>query len=143
MSAALDAPPARNCAGCGTELAPKTYRGNPKKWCSESCRVWTYNHPGETRNRMCLRCGSALAEGRSKRCSLVCCQVGSGKRLAEPRRQKECGHAGCKKVARCRGLCKTHYNSTYHPGSQKDSRVDVARRRASWRNRNHRRRSTL
>lgn len=26
------------CKGCGAELAPNKYQGNPKKWCSNKCR---------------------------------------------------------------------------------------------------------
>jgi hypothetical protein len=27
------------CARCGIELPVQPYQGNPRKWCSESCRV--------------------------------------------------------------------------------------------------------
>lgn len=30
------------CARCRSPLTPRRYRGNPRKWCSERCRVATY-----------------------------------------------------------------------------------------------------
>lgn len=43
--------PVRYCAGCSAELPPMKHQGQPRKWCSGSCRVWTFHHPGEQRRR--------------------------------------------------------------------------------------------
>lgn len=37
------------CPGCGEPLKPQRRRANPRKWCSEKCRLWVYQHPGELR----------------------------------------------------------------------------------------------
>lgn len=36
------------CEGCGEPLAPMKYQGNPKRFCSERCRVRAYrrDQPG-------------------------------------------------------------------------------------------------
>jgi len=38
-------------AGCENRLPPQRHQGNPRRWCSETCRVqaWRDNHPRHTR----------------------------------------------------------------------------------------------
>lgn len=55
--------------------------------------------------------------------------------------ERTCTEPGCVKPPRTRGLCKTHYNRTL-PSYGAPPR-DIERRRASWRAKNHRRRTSV
>lgn len=64
------------CGACGETLPPLRYRGNPRKWCSESCRLWAIRHPGEVRRRDCQVCGDALPKHHELYCSSRCKAAG-------------------------------------------------------------------
>ncbi len=69
-------PGLRTCLGCGGEVPPKTYRGNPRTWCSEACRQWRLRHPnGELRDsspKRCVGCDALLVSGRRLYCGQAC-----------------------------------------------------------------------
>lgn len=56
---------------------------------------------------------------------------------------KPCSLADCERPQRAKGLCNTHYNRTFHPGSQRLSPGDPERRRAQLRVKTQRRRALV
>lgn len=42
------------CSACDEPLPVQLYRGNPRKYGCEACRVWAHRHPGQSRE--CGRC---------------------------------------------------------------------------------------
>lgn len=100
MPHALTVP--RTCAGCGRDIAPKQYRGNPRRWCSESCRVRTFrNGTGVIPTHSCVTCGEEFRSLRkeAKYCSRRCCtQAQSEKRRqargTPPPTARECVECG-------------------------------------------------
>lgn len=46
------------CGACRQQIQPRMTPGNPRKWCSERCRIWALRHPGEVRpaNPACEWC---------------------------------------------------------------------------------------
>lgn len=49
------------CHACDSPLPPSMGR-KPRKWCSESCRVWAFRYPGEKRSgRACEGCGTDVS----------------------------------------------------------------------------------
>lgn len=60
-------PETRFCPACGDPLKPQRRRANPRKWCSEKCRVWAYHHPGEPRptHKPCAWCAGPIDPDRN------------------------------------------------------------------------------
>jgi hypothetical protein len=54
---------------------------------------------------------------------------------------ERCAEAGCERPRRAKGLCNSHYNRAFHPGSQRRSPGDPARRKAQLRIKTQRRRA--
>lgn len=104
--------PTRICA-CGTVLAPMKHQGNPRKWCSESCRLRTVRNGGVPRPariprqlEQCERCDRVRPHGQ-RFCSWEC-------RIADGQsRRAVCAHEGCDGSTHAQGLCRTHYKKTY------------------------------
>lgn len=127
-----DAP--KMCAGCGEPLPVMKRQGNPRRWCSESCRVAAYRRRNpEYRQRSadaarrraaerealkppkprCAHCGDEMHCRRSdvKYCGKRECQA--AKRAAALASAPECFVDGCSNRVRARGMCSTHYVKTW------------------------------
>jgi hypothetical protein len=52
--------PDGRCRACLSPLPPLRYQGNPRRWCSESCRQWAIRNPGQIRIREQRRCAFCL-----------------------------------------------------------------------------------
>lgn len=79
------------CGACGVALPPLRYQGNPRKWCSEACRVWRHNHPGiAVKPRECEVCGEPLRPNAHRYCSDACGAEG-GRDLSGRRRVETAG----------------------------------------------------
>lgn len=121
------------CAGCGGSLPAMRRQGNPRKWCSEKCRVRAYRdgHP-EYRERCaarareraiqremekpprprCANCDVVMARrGTSKFCGKQECQA--AKRRYDKSRASVCSEPGCSRPVQGRGLCSSHYVSVW------------------------------
>jgi hypothetical protein len=99
-----------HCAGCGAPLPPKTYRGNPRKWCSEACRMWAHNHPGggarptgTTKGQprilpdaICQRCAHPFRPKHrdARYCGSECARMGMSEHFVASR-PTECIEPGC------------------------------------------------
>ena len=49
------------CEACRRPLVPAFYRGQPRRWCGESCRHWAKRNPGVVRRpppNPCPTCGA-------------------------------------------------------------------------------------
>ena len=124
----------RLCRGCGNGLQALKRQGNPRKWCSEACRVRFYreNTPGHKARRAekeraraarveaakppkprCAHCGDELALRRAdwKFCSKPKCKRASNVDLvaSSPR----CKEPKCFRPGVAHGLCGTHYSRAY------------------------------
>lgn len=121
--------PPKHCVGCNSELPPMKHQGRPRKWCSQSCRIWAVRHPGEQRQKdwqprrredltlTCAytKCGKAFVSNRrdAKYCSLPCSGRGTGgmlsARYAALRAERasdppgECSEIGCERPRLKRG----------------------------------------
>lgn len=75
-----------HCHACGLELPPRGHRGNPRKWCSNSCRLWASRNPGEKRvDRFCEGCGSDISDkNQSARWCSDSCRFRSSPRPPRP-----------------------------------------------------------
>lgn len=67
----------RTCHGCDNQFEVGPRDRNPRKWCSEKCRVWCHNHPGQRRDttpRSCRQCGGSLGHRQASAlyCSGLC-----------------------------------------------------------------------
>lgn len=124
--------PTKVCAGCGGAL-PVKKRGNPRKWCSESCRLRAYRvaHPeyverNAERARLraherelakpprprCANCGAEMnRRGTSKFCSKAECKA--AKRRYDKGRAPACIEPGCERPVIGRGLCGSHYSAVW------------------------------
>lgn len=86
----------RPCIGCGSTFAVAPKERNPRKWCSESCRVRSYRSP-RFETRACSHCGAAFTSSHrgQKYCSGDCVQVADRFRRCPNRTQSfscvECG----------------------------------------------------
>lgn len=142
------------CHGCGEVLPPMKSQGNPRKWCSEACRVKAYraNKAGYKRHAAemararavkaeqqkppkpkCENCGAEMLRRVGVRfCSKRDCRNAANK--ARVQGSGECSSQGCSKNAVAYGMCGTHYARTWHEQNPEKSR----RVRASAR---HRRRA--
>ncbi|PXY12777.1 HNH endonuclease [Corynebacterium striatum] len=132
-----------HCQGCGKPLDQSGTR-NPKRWCSERCRIRTYRatHPeyleaqaqrakelaakreaSRPPRRRCENCGKELKtrHPRAKYCSGIEC-----KRAAERARlahSPKCMVDGCDRNTAARGLCSGHYGTRWkhaHPERAKE-----------------------
>lgn len=130
-------PDGQCCPACERSLR----LGRRGKWCSEACRAWARQHPGEIRtDSVCRGCGDRFRPaGSDKWCvgcrssALTCeqcvesmpwrlSQDGMPARfcsarcanLARSRPAVQCIEAGCGKPSRTRGRCKNHYSSWYY-----------------------------
>jgi 5-methylcytosine-specific restriction endonuclease McrA len=83
-------------------LSPRKRQGNPRKWCSEACRVRTYTYEtGVKADLVCLWCHASFTPFRSDQryCSKKCSQLyhiklrrdRRGQSIPEPRDCPECG----------------------------------------------------
>lgn len=144
-----------HCAGCGDVLPPKTYRGNPRKWCSEACRVATYyrNRPGSAKKSYEKKQEKVRAENAAKYRGAKCEQCGEDPRwsaLGVPRRfcsQKcatkamheralrenpPCTVDGCDRPQKAKGLCNSHWAKHWYaenPDAYRKSRADYRARK--------------
>lgn len=115
----------RLCKGCLQPLEAGTRERNPRKWCSERCRVWAYHHPGAIR-RAEPKPNPARAKLPEQKCALSECGV-----TFQPRRTSD----------RC--CSEQHGKRLYN----RESRADGRQRPEPWndkrRDRYHRRRALL
>lgn len=88
--------------------------------------------------KTCAHCQTTFPPKRRDQrfCSRPCNQNFHRDRSAE-----HCGEDGCERPKRAKGLCNSHYNRTYHPGSQRRSPGDPERRRRQLRAKTQRRRA--
>lgn len=117
------------CRGCGKELQKPKRQGNPRIWCSSSCRVRFYRLENpEYRERCaqsakrraaveerrkpprprCKNCGKEMArKTTSQYCSAPPCRAESARnrRAMAP----NCSKDGCDRAQVAKGLCVTHY----------------------------------
>lgn len=85
--------------------------------------------------KTCVHCGAPLS-GRSRRfCSRSCNNT-----YYRDSSTQACERPQCERPVRARGLCVTHYNATYHKGSQRKF-DDPEKRRVLLRRRTQRRRA--
>lgn len=140
------------CRGCSVEL-PKQKSGNPRKWCSEACRVRAFrrSHPEyvarqaqrareeaaqrakavreDPRRPKCQHCGGHLRSGRNARfCSSSECQ--QAKRCYDKARAPECGIARCGRPALARGMCGSHYSAWWRKRNPDRAAAGASRYRA-------------
>lgn len=115
---------ARTCQGCGSEIIPNRNEKNPRKWCSEACRVATYRRTSphaetlrksqaerariKTESRKpprprCENCGKEMARRKGARfCSLPGCR--SAFRRMKALSAGVCSESGCERPSTGRGL---------------------------------------
>lgn len=141
----------RRCAGCGTELTPMKYRGNPKKWCSERCRVKHYRDSNpEYRARAaeqakrravmieaakppkprCENCGKELRARRTdwKYCGALGCR--RAKIAEKARAAPRCTVEGCERPQQARGMCSSHCSIDWGRRNPERSAAGKSRYRA-------------
>jgi catechol 2,3-dioxygenase-like lactoylglutathione lyase family enzyme len=99
----------KTCPACGRVPPPQPHQGNPRKWCSESCRQWAIRRPGEQRpsdwwrdhrkisQRPCEQCGVVFQpKFRAGRfCSPSCLGQHNSARYAAARLAKRCAESDC------------------------------------------------
>lgn len=125
----------RLCRGCGNELPALKRQGNPRKWCSEACRVRFYreNTPGHKARRSereraraarvesdkppkprCVHCGDELARRRAdwRFCGKPACKRVSASELVAS--STRCDEPKCFRPRVAHGLCGTHYTRKWH-----------------------------
>lgn len=150
------------CAGCGANLGEQARRGNPRKWCTGSCRAWTLRNPGAKRPRdeqgrprraneaplerrsQCNGCGREFLAVRASPdrvfpvvCSTDCKRVALLRGIAtrRPGREKAaCAVDGCDRPEDAHGHCKNHYEVWLRAN-------DPEKLKAKWRARNRKRRA--
>lgn len=132
------------CVGCGTEFPTGPATNNPRRWCSESCRVKSYyasNPATKTRHNQqavkrqrelraeknplqpCLTCGVPKHRNGKRHCS----------RNAECRRAGRADRAkcsSCDQPAQGRGMCSTHYQEWWREQNPEMQKVRNLRGRA-------------
>lgn len=143
---------ARTCPACRQPIAPGTRERNPRKWCSDRCRVWALRHPGQVRPAAgaCLSCGSSLElrPAGAKFCSRRCSEVARGLRLAAPLPERVCGLPGCSQrfrpaTERQRCCSEQHGKRLYNRESRADGRQVAPAWSDARRDRYHRRRALI
>lgn len=67
------------CRGCGDPIPRNKYRGNPRQWCSDACRVSSYRKPAEGYKPLsCRACKAYLGTGSASLfCSEKCREIWS------------------------------------------------------------------
>lgn len=148
-------PTSVECIQCGSGVqVPK--RGPVPRYCSSSCRSRASDVRQRAdgrlaqkqrerrertreanRGKVCAICGGLFDAGsaKAKYCSKRCSRAANRARESA---RGQCSTPGCDKGLRARGLCATHYNATYHKGSQRkyddpEKRRVWLRRRTQWR----------
>ena len=116
------------CPACSVPLPVPLGRlpRNPRKWCSESCRVWAYNNPGQHRKwTRPARCGHEVPTypGPQREWCSGCIppKLTSAIQL--------CTAPGCSERARSAGMCKPCYRRANRHRWQKDPDRERARQR--------------
>lgn len=138
--------PTRFCAGCGVELPPKVGRGNPRKWCSEVCRVnaWRAKSGDKVKAQgkrstkkleaskpprpKCESCGAEMKRRAGNRfCGKPECRHAAykAKSLIAPR----CSEDGCVRPALGRGLCGPHYSAVWRSENPERAREVASKSR--------------
>jgi hypothetical protein len=88
----------RTCEGCDTEFEVHPRERNPRRWCSQACRRWCIDHPGQQRPlvRSCACCGVDISERRTNvvYCSQRCGLVARGEARADPLPMRDCAVCG-------------------------------------------------
>lgn len=122
-----------SCRGCGDPIDGNEWRKNPKRWCSEACRVRTF-HKGRsgslasgdslrlrreadaavlsaTADAACVFCGGEVRRSPRgipyKYCSDSCVAKEARRRYVEEGRI--CSVDGCGRAVAAKGLCGSHY----------------------------------
>jgi 5-methylcytosine-specific restriction endonuclease McrA len=131
------------CAQCTAPFSWTRTNGTPKKYCSDSCarlargkrvklsigyrdkiarQSAVLKSATALRPFSCHACGQSVAGKRkdAKYCSPKCAYAASAKQCTKP---------GCSNTFRARGLCSSHYNAEYFPGSQKKWPASTTTRR--------------
>ena len=134
---ASDSAPPTKCKGCGAGLGDMKRAGNPKKWCSASCRVKWYRNPenggdyyenqksrlaDETRRRnealpdnICPNCGECSRRSASGK-PMTYCSDECAYQFRYERHKIEapkCSVDGCDKWGQAHGLCSSHYGAQW------------------------------
>lgn len=146
----------RFCRGCGVDLPRMKRRGNPRKWCSEACRIRYYRehksgykeHAAKLAHERavatelakpprprCANCGAEMARRvTSKFCSMPDCKAMAAREYRD--RQPECSVYGCSKRVIALGLCGSHYSTQWrksNPGRASLTRSSYrARKRGAF-----------
>lgn len=85
----------RACPGCGYPVPPGDRERNPRKWCSEACRLAALRVASGPGKRRCVECSSEITTRNqgamycSKRCQSK--SAGSRRRLASEYTCRDCG----------------------------------------------------
>ena len=145
---------AESCSGCGGALPLQRRPRNPRKWCSEACRVKAYRAKSPAyverqavlaRERraaaeamkpprpQCLNCGKEMARrADAAYCDAQPCRT--AKYQARQASRPRCAIDGCEYPVIARGLCGSHYSVEWRLENLERSR-DTARRRRALRRR--------
>lgn len=139
------------CRGCGSDFAWERRTGPLPTYCSRGCAAKLHaqakredgrwdarlaaaraNTKAKNQGRICIVCGGTFeaATSSKKYCSKRCSSKSTRHRAKE---RGGCADAGCTNGVLAKGLCSTHYNRTFHPGSQKRCPGDPERRRRALR----------
>lgn len=124
-----------SCAGCGVPIEQGERSRNPKKWCSQSCRVKTrrdnnpvYRHNLRDRSAAAVRAkNAAMPDVECGHCGEVTPRTKTGRPLkycddscqsaAYYRRYRksapECSEEGCNRPVISKGLCGSHYGAIW------------------------------
>lgn len=145
----------RICDGCAAPLTPMKRPGNPKRFCSEKCRVRVYytENPDKLEQRraasreraqkrvaareaalpprpQCKNCGVELRRRRAtwKYCNAAACQSVMKARFREsgPR----CSTPSCDSPVIAKGLCGSHYSKVWRSENLDRSRDNRRARKA-------------
>ena len=121
----------RLCLGCGVPLEIGPRDRNPKRWCSQKCRVWKTRHPDEVRpiSRACGTCGVDISHMQlsAQFCSKRCIEVVRGRCLAESLPERtcelpECGERYQPQQTNQRACCERHGKVLWNRESRADGR---------------------
>lgn len=108
------------CHACDSPLPPSMGR-KPRKWCSDSCRVWALRYPGEKRGgRACGGCGADISD-RSRGaawCSDTC------RFRSSPKPPRPCDGCGvdvksCGRVALCSACALDRKRERWRKGNRR------------------------
>lgn len=143
----------RACEGCGDALTPMKHQGNPKRYCSERCRVKIYrrdnpeamarkNESAKLRARAraaerdatdprprCTNCDVQMARrADSMYCDAQPCRT--AKYHARQASRLRCSAPSCDSPVIAKGLCGSHYAAVWRAANVERSRDNRKRRRA-------------